>query len=83
MLQEFISLDDDASIYKLVGPVLLKQDRNEAIGVVSGRLDYINKEMYKALQFSPLSRVTIDSLRIEKQIKESQESATKTKVEVS
>ena len=36
---------DDANIYKLVGPVLLKQDTSEARSTVDGRLEYIEKEM--------------------------------------
>lgn len=42
---EFSSLADDANIYKLVGPVLLKQDTAEAKSTVDGRLDYIGQEM--------------------------------------
>jgi prefoldin beta subunit len=44
--QEFNSLADDANIYKLVGPVLLKQDTTEAKSTVDGRLEYIGGEMY-------------------------------------
>lgn len=44
-MQEFQSLKDDATIYKLVGPVLLKQDTIEAKSTVDGRLDYIENEM--------------------------------------
>jgi prefoldin beta subunit len=44
-MQEFAGLDDDANIYKLVGPVLLKQDRTEAVLAVDGRLEFIDKEM--------------------------------------
>lgn len=44
--QEFNSLADDANIYKLVGPVLLKQDTSEAKSTVDGRLEYIGGEMY-------------------------------------
>lgn len=43
---EFAALDDDANIYKLIGPVLLKQDRGEAVRTVEGRLEFIEKEMY-------------------------------------
>jgi len=42
---EFNQLDDDANIYKLVGPVLLKQDKAEATMAVNGRLEFIEKEM--------------------------------------
>jgi len=38
-------LKDDANIYKLVGPVLLKQDKTEAVMAVDGRLEFIENEM--------------------------------------
>lgn len=43
--KEFSTLDDEAKIYKLVGPVLLKQDTVEAKGTVDSRLEYIGGEM--------------------------------------
>lgn len=43
--QEFERLKDGESIYKLVGPVLLIQDKVEADSTVKGRLDFISKEM--------------------------------------
>ena len=43
--KEFAKLKDEATIYKLVGPVLLKQDRTEASSAIDGRLDYIGGEM--------------------------------------
>lgn len=43
--KEFAKLSDDANIYKSIGPVLLKQDKNEAVMAVDGRLDFIEKEM--------------------------------------
>lgn len=43
---EFAALDEDANIYKLVGPVLLKQDKSEAVMAVNSRLEFIEKEMY-------------------------------------
>lgn len=43
--KEFKTIDDDAKIYKLVGPVLLKQDPSEAKSTVEGRLEFIVKEM--------------------------------------
>lgn len=42
---EFAQLDDESNIYKLVGPVLLKQDKSEATMAVNGRLEFIEKEM--------------------------------------
>lgn len=44
-LQEFDLLADDANIYKQIGPVLLKQDKTEAVMAVNARLEYIDKEM--------------------------------------
>ncbi len=45
-MQEFEGLEDDANIYKMVGPVLLKQDKTEAVMAVNGRLEFIENEMY-------------------------------------
>ncbi|PSR81364.1 Prefoldin [Coniella lustricola] len=42
---EFKKLKDGEEIYKLVGPVLLKQDKVEAESTVNGRLEFIGKEM--------------------------------------
>ncbi|KAH1616465.1 hypothetical protein KXW65_005245 [Aspergillus fumigatus] len=63
---EFDKLDEDSRIYKIVGPVLLKQDKNEAVTAVNGRLDFIEKEIK----------------RIEGQIKEAQEKAEKKRAEI-
>ncbi|RMX81792.1 hypothetical protein D0868_15928 [Hortaea werneckii] len=43
--KEFQTLNEEANIYKLVGPVLLKQDSTEAKSTVEGRLEYIDKEI--------------------------------------
>ncbi|KAJ4348140.1 Prefoldin subunit 6 [Didymosphaeria variabile] len=64
--KEFDLLDDDANIYKQIGPVLLKQDKTEAVMSVNGRLDFIHKEIS----------------RIEKQIKDIQDKSEKVKVDV-
>ncbi|CAI7602070.1 unnamed protein product [Penicillium palitans] len=42
---EFAQLDDESNIYKLVGPVLLKQDKTEATMAVNSRLEFIEKEI--------------------------------------
>lgn len=44
-MQEFKSLKEESTIYKLIGSVLLKQERAEAVAAVDGRLDYIGGEM--------------------------------------
>ncbi len=38
-------MKDGERIYKLVGPVLLQQDRVEAESTVNGRVEFITKEM--------------------------------------
>ncbi len=42
---EFKLLKDDANIYKLIGPVLTKQDKAEAVTNVDKRIDFIQAEM--------------------------------------
>ncbi|PKS04940.1 hypothetical protein jhhlp_008306 [Lomentospora prolificans] len=46
--KEFENLKDGETIYKLVGPVLLKQEKFEAEGTVKGRLEFIGKEIDRA-----------------------------------
>jgi len=43
--QELALLDDEAKVFKLVGPVLLKQDVDEAKANVDKRLEFINNEL--------------------------------------
>jgi prefoldin beta subunit len=38
-------------VYKLVGPVLLKQDLIEAVQTVEKRISYIQGEMYKKTKY--------------------------------
>ncbi len=45
VLKEFGFLEGSAEVYKLVGPVLAKQDMKEAKQTVEKRVAYINKEM--------------------------------------
>ncbi|QPG94173.1 hypothetical protein C2857_005112 [Epichloe festucae Fl1] len=66
VFKEFEKLGDDETIYKLVGPVLLKQDKVEAEGTVKGRLDFIQGEV----------------TRLEGQINETQDKLEKKKTEI-
>jgi prefoldin beta subunit len=66
MQKEFKTLSSDSNIYKLVGPVLLKQDKDDAKRTVDGRLEYIEKEIK----------------RVEGTIKASQEKSEKMRVEL-
>eukprot|EP00189_Rhodosorus_marinus_P009463 CAMPEP_0184738358 /NCGR_PEP_ID=MMETSP0315-20130426/1026_1 /TAXON_ID=101924 /ORGANISM="Rhodosorus marinus, Strain UTEX LB 2760" /LENGTH=107 /DNA_ID=CAMNT_0027206037 /DNA_START=433 /DNA_END=756 /DNA_ORIENTATION=+ len=43
--QELALLKDDAEVFKLIGPVLIKQDLLEAKGNVSKRINFITSEM--------------------------------------
>lgn len=38
-------LKDDASVYKLVGPILAKQDLDECKNNVQKRIEFIDKEI--------------------------------------
>ena len=38
-------LEADAPVYKMMGPVLVKQDNEEAKQTVQKRIDYISAEM--------------------------------------
>ncbi|KAI0179645.1 Prefoldin beta-like protein [Hypoxylon sp. FL1284] len=64
--KEFERLKDGENIYKMVGPVLLKQDKVEAESTVKGRLEFIGKER----------------ARTEDQIKETQDKLEKKKGEI-
>ncbi|EMR67957.1 putative prefoldin subunit protein [Eutypa lata UCREL1] len=64
--KEFNRMKEGESIYKLVGPVLLKQEKPEAESTVNGRLEFINKEIE----------------RIDKQIKEVQEKIERKKGDI-
>lgn len=44
-LQELDLLDSTNTVYKLIGPVLVKQELDEAKATVGKRLEYINGEM--------------------------------------
>lgn len=45
LMQELDLVEDGGVVYKLMGPVLVKQDLSEAKQTVEKRLDYIRKEM--------------------------------------
>ncbi|KAF7543937.1 hypothetical protein G7Z17_g10334 [Cylindrodendrum hubeiense] len=64
--KEFDRLGEGETIYKVAGPVLLKQDKIEAEGTVKGRLDFISSEIS----------------RLEDQIRETQDKLEKKKGEI-
>ena len=44
-LQELDVIEADGNVYKLIGPVLVKQDLEEAKQTVGKRIEYITGEM--------------------------------------
>ncbi|CDH49677.1 prefoldin subunit 6 [Lichtheimia corymbifera JMRC:FSU:9682] len=64
--KEFEHLEDDASVYKLIGPVLVKQEKAEAETNVKNRLELISKEIE----------------RVEKQLKDLTTKSEKKKAEI-
>lgn len=46
--EEFETLEADSNVYKLIGPVLLKQEKEEAEDNVDKRLAFITAEIEKA-----------------------------------
>ena len=48
VLEELKSLEAGANVYKLIGPMLAKQDVVEATSNVTKRLEFINAERYES-----------------------------------
>eukprot|EP00172_Hildenbrandia_rubra_P000968 Plantae.Rhodophyta-Hildenbrandia_rubra.ctg15568.p1 GENE.Plantae.Rhodophyta-Hildenbrandia_rubra.ctg15568~~Plantae.Rhodophyta-Hildenbrandia_rubra.ctg15568.p1 ORF type:complete len:130 (-),score=36.40 Plantae.Rhodophyta-Hildenbrandia_rubra.ctg15568:312-701(-) len=46
--KELSLLEDDGKVYKMVGPVLIKQDLNEARSNVDKRIEFITTEIKRA-----------------------------------
>ena len=44
-------LGDDSVVYKLLGPVLVKQDKEEAVSTVKNRADYMESELKRYHNF--------------------------------
>jgi prefoldin beta subunit len=45
---EFLKMEPDAVIWKLVGPLLVKQDSSEALSNIEKRMEFIEAELTKA-----------------------------------
>ena len=63
--EEFDTLEDDAKVYKLMGPVLLSQDKSEAEDNVNKRLEFITAEIEKVEK-------NMKSMQVELQTKRAQ-----------
>ncbi|RZF32204.1 hypothetical protein LSTR_LSTR004067 [Laodelphax striatellus] len=77
--KELDIMKDDADVFKLIGPVLIKQELDEAKQNVSKRLDYINGELKRIddLISSTESKREGHKQKIEKLQKQLQESKAK------
>lgn len=52
-------LNEDANVYKLIGPVLVKQDLAEANANVRKRIEYISAELYVLNSVLPMCFITV------------------------
>ncbi|KAK2996653.1 hypothetical protein RJ639_036757 [Escallonia herrerae] len=58
-------LNEDANVYKLIGPVLVKQDLAEANANVRKRIDYISAELYVCCCLDALvGLISVNSLKV-------------------
>lgn len=62
--EEFESLSSDSNVYKLMGPVLLKQDKEEAEENVNKRLEFITSEIEKVEKNIKTTQATMQSKRV-------------------
>jgi len=68
VIAEFKMLDENAKVYKLVGPILAKQDLGECKSNVSKRIEFIDKEIARleTLEADFQGKVTDKSANIKK-----------------
>ena len=66
VMAEFKMLDDDSNVYKLVGPILAKQDLAEAKENVQQRLTHIEKSIaeFEALEKEFAKQVSDKSISL-------------------
>lgn len=62
---EFSVLEDEGSIWKLTGPILVKQDRADAIVNVGKRLDFITSELTRAEELISAVETSFETKRQE------------------
>ena len=68
VIEEFKLLDDDANVYKLVGPILAKKDLSDCKENVEKRLEFIEKEIVRlnAMETAFQAKLTEKSNNIKK-----------------
>jgi prefoldin beta subunit len=60
VLKELGLAGSDSTIYKLVGPILVKQEKQEAVTQVNNRIEFINGEMCVSFRRTPFSSQASD-----------------------
>lgn len=65
--EEFETLKSDSNVYKLMGPVLLKQDKDEAEDNVNKRLEFITTEIEKVEKNIKSAQDSMQSKRLQLQ----------------
>eukprot|EP01100_Stratorugosa_tubuloviscum_P005998 TRINITY_DN261_c1_g2_i1.p1 TRINITY_DN261_c1_g2~~TRINITY_DN261_c1_g2_i1.p1 ORF type:complete len:133 (+),score=71.05 TRINITY_DN261_c1_g2_i1:123-521(+) len=63
VLKELELLDDEAEVFKLIGPALVKQDSSEAKFNVRKRIDYISQELRRLETVAKDSQKKLESKR--------------------
>ncbi|EJU02541.1 Prefoldin beta-like protein [Dacryopinax primogenitus] len=79
--KEFLSLTSDNEVFKLIGPVLVKQDQGEAKSNVEKRLEYIRNEISRLeVQLKDLNskqeRKRLELVNLQGQIESNQHSTS-------
>lgn len=46
-----MQLEEGATVYKMIGPVLIKQDQEEAKQTVQKRIDYISEQLWVVMWY--------------------------------
>ena len=79
VFQEFKMLDEDANVYKLVGPILAKQSLFDCKQTVQSRIEFIEKEITRleALETEFQGKITDKTNGIKKMQQDLQVAAQK------
>lgn len=64
VLEEFDYMNEDSKIYKMVGPVLMPQDYNEAKMNVTKRMEFIQGEIKRVEEKLELSQKSMEDARL-------------------
>ncbi len=65
VLKEFQVLEQSATVWKMTGPIMVKQDRDEAQENVTKRLDFIKTELEKLEEVIKQKEAAFESRREE------------------